>query len=637
MRRPSFSCHGYRRACLILSAVGVVASGLSHAQSTPSAGTFAPDARLVVTGTRLPMTQDLLAADVVVIDRADIEASTADSLADLLRREAGVQLSRNGGPGQSTGALLRGAAAVNTIVLVDGVRIGSATLGFAQIDGLSLAQVERIEVLRGPGSSLYGADAVGGVVQVFTRQGPQRPGLQAAVAAGGYGSREASLTAGGRAGPWDLTVSAGHERSRGVSAVRPNDRFGNHHPDADGYSLDSAQARVGIALAPGHRIGLLLMRSRLDAQYDGSEYLPPAYAPDNSGDFRNRLATDVAALDWQGAIRPGLSASARASHSVDDLRTGGQVIDRFKTVRQQQSLQVNHRLGTGLDATMALERLDESARASGFALDPQRRSTAAVLALAGRQGRWSWQADLRRDDPSDVGPVTTGRAGLTRALTGGWRLRALAGTTFRVPSFNDLYYPGYGVATLRPERGRSAEAGLDWRGGASSAALTVYRNRVGDLIGYEADTALCPANPAYAYGCARNIARATLQGASLAGQRQLGSLGLKAQLEFVDAKDGATGQRLNRRAAHQSHWSAEWQQRDWTWGAHLLHLGARPDGGVMLAAETTLDLSARWRVNRHWTLQAKLLNATDREVQPVRDYQGLGRQAWLVLRHAGAF
>ena len=637
MRLPSFSCHGHRRACLILSAVGVVASGLSHAQSPPSAGTVAPDARLVVTGTRLPMTQDLLAADVVVIERADIEASTADSLADLLRREAGVQLSRNGGPGQSTGALLRGAAAVNTIVLVDGVRIGSATLGFAQIDGLSLAQVERVEVLRGPASSLYGADAVGGVVQVFTRQAPQRPGLEAAVAAGGYGSREASLTVGGRTGPWDLTVSAGHERSRGVSAVRPNDRFGNHHPDADGYALDSAQARVGFALAPGNRIGLVLMRSRLDAQYDGSEYLPPAYAPDNSGDFRNRLTTDVAALDWQGAIRPGLSAAARASHSVDDLRTGGQVIDRFKTVRQQQSLQVNHRLGTGLDATVALERLDESAQASGFAVDPQRQSTGAVLALAGRQGSWSWQADLRRDDPSDVGPVTTGRAGLTRALTGGWRLRALAGTTFRVPSFNDLYYPGYGVATLRPERGRSVEAGLDWRGGASSAALTVYRNRVSDLIGYEANAALCPADPAYAYGCARNIARATLQGASLAAQHQLGALGLKARLEFVDAKDDSTGQRLNRRATHQSHGSAEWRQGNWTWGAHLLHLGARPDGGVMLAAETTLDLSAQWQLNRHWTLQTKLLNATDRDLQPVRDYQGLGRQAWLVLRHAGSF
>ena len=590
-----------------------------------------------VTGSRSPQRVSQTLGDVSVLTRTDIEAAGGRTLAELLAREAGVQVWSNGGLGKAASVSMRGMESRHTLLLVDGVPMGSATLGTPSWDNLPLDAIERIEIVRGPMSGLYGSAAVGGVVQVFTRQGPQRPGLEAAVAAGGYGSREASLTVGGRTGPWDLTVSAGHERSRGVSAVRPNDRFGNHHPDADGYALDSAQARVGLALAPGHRIGLVLMRSRLDAQYDGSEYLPPTYAPDNSGDFRNRLTTDVAALDWQGAIRPGLSVSARASHSVDDLRSGGQVIDRFKTVRQQQSLQVNHRLGTGLDATVALERLDESAQASGFAVDPQRQSMGAVLALGGRQGSWSWQADLRRDDPSDVGPVTTGRAGLTRALTGGWRLRALAGTTFRVPSFNDLYYPGYGVAALRPERGRSVEAGLDWRGGASSAALTVYRNRVSDLIGYEANAALCPADPAYAYGCARNIARATLQGASLAAQHQIGALGLKARLELLDAKDDSTGQRLNRRATHQSHGSAEWRQGNWTWGAHLLHLGARPDGGVMLAAETTLDLSAQWRLNRHWTLQTKLLNATDRDLQPVRDYQGLGRQAWLVLRHAGSF
>ncbi len=620
---------------LVLAALGTACAALASAQSV-AAGPNA-DARLVITGSRLPMTQELLAADVVVIDRADIEASTADSVADLLRREAGVQLSRNGGPGQSTGALLRGAAAVNTIVLVDGVRIGSATLGFAQLDGLSLAQVERIEVLRGPASSLYGADAVGGVVQVFTRQAPQRPGLEAELAAGGLGSREASLTVGGRTGPWTLSASAGQERSRGVSALRPGDRFGSHHPDADGFVLETAQARVGLVPAPGHRVGLTLMRSRLDAQYDGSDYLPPTYAADNSGDFRNRLATDVAALDWQGLLRPGLTVSARASHSVDNLTTGGQVLYRYKTVREQQSLQVNHRLGSTLDASVALERLDESAQASGFTPDPQRRNVAAVLALAGRNGVWSWQADLRRDDPSQMGAVTTGRAGLTRMMAGGWRLRALAGSTFRAPSFNDLYYPGYGVATLSPERGRSLEAGLDWRGEAASASLTVYRNRVSGLIGYEADAALCPADPAYAYGCARNIARATLQGASLSGQRQIGALGLKARLEFVDAKDDATGQRLSRRAAHQSSWSADWTRGRWTWGAHVLHLGARPDGGGMLAAETTADLSAQWKLNRHWALQAKVLNVTDRDVQPARDYQGLGRQAWLVLRHAGNF
>ena len=186
-------------------------------------------------------------------------------------------------------------------------------------------------------------------------------------------------------------------------------------------------------------------------------------------------------------------------------------------------------------------------------------------------------------------------------------------------------------------RGRSLEAGLDWRGEAASASLTVYRNQVRGLIGYESDATLCPPDPAYAYGCARNIARATLQGASLNGQQQIGALGLKARLEFVDAKDDGTGQRLNRRAAHQSSWSIDWTQGRWTWAAHVLHLGARPDGGSMLAAETTMDLSAQWKLNHHWTLQAKVLNATDRDLQPARDYQGLGRQAWLVLRHVGSF
>lgn len=618
----------------VLSTLGMAIVALASAQ--PVTPTLTADARLVITGSRLPMTQELLAADVVLLERSDIEASTADSVADLLRREAGVQLSRNGGPGQSTGALLRGAAAVNTVVLVDGVRIGSATLGFAQLDGLSLAQVERIEVLRGPASSLYGADAVGGVVQIFTRQTPQRPGMEAAVGVGGLGSREASLTLGGRTGPWALSASAGQERSRGVSALRPGDRFGSHHPDADGFVLETAQARVGLEPAQGHRVGLTLMRSRLDAQYDGSDYLPPSYTADNSGDFRSRLGTEVASLDWQGALRPGLSASARASHSVDDLTTGGQVLYRYKTVRDLQSVQVNHRLATRLDVSAALERLDESAKATGFAPDPQRRNIAAVLALAGRQGDWSWQADLRRDDPSHMSPVVTGRAGFTRVVPSGWRLRALMGTTFRAPSFNDLYYPGYGVAMLSPERGRSLEAGLDWRGGATSAGLTVYRNRVSDMIGYEADAALCPKDPSYAYGCARNIARATLQGASLNAEHQMGPWGFKARLEFVDAKDDASGQRLNRRAAHQSAWSMNWKQGPWSWGAQALHLGARPDGGVMLAAETTLDLTAQWTLNRHWALQLKALNVTDRDLQPARDYQAPGRQMWLVLRHAGA-
>jgi len=617
---PGRAFGGLAAAWLTISAIPALAQGNST---------------IVVTGAREPASIERLAADVVVIDRRAIESSSADSVADLLRREAGVQLSRNGGPGQSTGILLRGAASVNTVVLVDGMRIGSATLGYAQLDALSLASIDRIEVLRGPGSSLYGADAVGGVVQVFTRQGVAGIQHTGEIGAGGYGSRQGAVSFAGAGSMWDYALSLGREQSDGVSAIRPNDGFGNHNPDADGYALNTAQARVGLRPAAGHRIGLTLLRSRLNAQYDASEYAPPSYAQDNTPDFRNRLATDVAALDWRGAYGASLVASARAAHSVDDLHSGGKLVDRFRTVRDHLTAQLAWKAGPIGEWVVALEHQQEKAGSTQFVADVRRRNAGLVMALSGAAGRWSWQADLRRDDSSDFGGVTTARLGGSVRLGRGLKLRALGGTTYRAPSFNELYYPGYGVATLQPEHGRSVEAGLDWRDGATAVAATIFRNRLRDLIGYESDPRQCPDPTVYSFGCARNLSRARLQGLTLAGSHRLGAVALKAQVDLLDAKDEKTGTRLNRRAAHQASASADWHTGDWRFGASLLRLGARPDGGAELVAETTLDLSATWQLTPRWTLQAKVLNATDADLQPVRDYQGLGRQGWLVLRFEG--
>jgi vitamin B12 transporter len=601
----------------------------------------APSAVLVITGAREPLPLSRLAADVVVIDAEAIRASSADSVADLLRREAGVQLSRSGGPGQSTGVFLRGAAAVNTVVLVDGVRIGSATLGSAALEGLSLAQIDRIEVLRGPGSSLYGADAVGGVVHIFTRRGTAGTRFDAALGAGGYGAREASAGVRGGSGAFDYAVSLGQEQSRGVSALRPGDQFGNYNPDTDGHRLRTAQAQLGLAPAAGHRVGLTLLRSRLNAQYDASVYLPD-FSQDNSPDFRNHLDTAVTALDWRGTLSPDLTASARASAGDDELGSGAPgSLDRFRTQRRQLMAQLAWNSGALGQLVGAVERLEEEAGSSSFVAPVERSNTGVVLALSGAAEALSWQADLRRDDPSDRGAVTTARLGGGWQLTPQLRLRALAGTTFRAPSFNDLVFPGYGVPTLLPERGRSVEAGAQWRNGTLSADATVYRNRVRDLIGYESDRSFCPPDPSYDYGCARNLNRARLQGLTLAVADQYGAFGgtldLKAQLEFLDAKDELTQRRLPRRAARQGHVAADWRRGDWQLGASLLDLGGRPDGGLALPAETTLDLSAGWRFARGWKLQAKLINATDEDLQPVRDYQGLGRQAWLTLRYEGGW
>ena len=596
----------------------------------------AQPAEVLVSGSREPLSSARLAADVVVIGAEAIRASTADSVADLLRREAGVQLSRNGGPGQTTGLLLRGASSGQSVVLVDGVRIGSATLGSAALEALALSQVERIEVLRGPGSSLYGADAVGGVVQIFTRAGTAgSPGVavHGALAIGGLGSSQVSAGLRGAQGIWDAAGSVSSERSDGVSALRAGDQFGNHNPDRDGYRLDSAQLQAGLRPVAGQRVGLKLVRTRLNSQYDASEFLAPTFSQNNKPDFRTRLNTEVSSLDWRGEFGAELVASARGSRSVDDSRSGGSVTSRFRTTRQLVGAQVVWRNGPFGQWVVALERNEDRATSTSFRADVERRNTALVLEFTGQSGPWAWQADARRDKPSDFDSVSTGRLGGAYSLAPGLKLRALAGSTFRAPSFNDLYFPNYGVATLRPEQGRSVEAGLNWQAGASQASATLYRNRVTDLIGYQSDRRFCPPAPAFNFGCAGNISRASLQGATLAGSHTLGAWTWKAQFDALRARDRDTGAPLPRRADRQGSLGVDWTSGAWSAGASLLHLGARPDGGKTLAAETTVDLQATWRWTPAWTLQARLLNASDERVEPARDYQGLGRQAWLVLRY----
>ena len=590
---------------------------------------------VVITGSREPTSPDRLAADVVVIDEQTIRASSADSLGDLLRREAGVQLSRNGGPGHSSGIFIRGAFAGQTVLLIDGVRVGSATLGQPSLDGLALSQIERIEVLRGPGSSLYGADAIGGVVQVFTRRGEGKTSFDAQAAVGGYGSVQASAGVRSTMGAWDMAAALSHEKSDGVSTLQPGDQFGNYNPDRDGYKLDSAQAQIGFRPAPGHRIGLALLSTRLNSQYDASDFLPPTYSQDNTPDFRDRQRTEVGALDWRGTLADGLVGSARAAHSVDDSKSGGNDVAHFRTVRDQFAAQLAWNTGAAGQLVGAVEHGTDKASSTSFIADVSRRNTAVVLALTGDAGPWGWQTDVRRDDSSDFGGITTARLGGGYTLMPGLRLRALAGTTFRAPSFNDLYYPGYGVDTLQPERGRSVEVGINWRAEDSEASATVFRNRVRDLIAYEGDRSFCPVDPAYDFGCARNINRAQLDGSTLSGRQRFGALTLRAQADFLTARDEVTGARLNRRAAHQETLGADWNAGAWNVGANVLRVGARPDGGKQLAAETTLDLTGGWRFAKGWSLQAKLLNATDRDTEPARDYQGLGRQAWLGLRFEG--
>jgi vitamin B12 transporter len=617
------------RALALSLLVPAVVPALAQTGRTTDADALQP---VVVVGTREVQPLKDSVADVVLIDAQTLRTGGFESVEDVLRRQAGLQITRTGGPGQSGGYLLRGTTTSSTVVMIDGVRVGSATLGQAAFESMSLSDIDHIEVLRGPASGLYGADAVGGVIQIFTSQGRGPLNLTAHAAVGDYRSSESDIALTGAQAGFDYAASLSHDRSRGVSAVRPNDAFGNYNPDADGFRRTVASARLGFTPVDGHRIGVSATQSRLNSQYDGAEY-DADFNPDTTPDFRNHLVTRQVAADYRGVLSPMWTTSLQLARNTDELRSGGNTLSRYETDRNQFTWQNALRLGAGQQVVLGYERIAETVEGDVFTDVPKRTNNGYFAGYTGGFGPASLEASLRSDHNSAYGTHTTGGVGAGYALTPALKLRALAGTSFRAPTFNDLYYPGFGVATIRPEQGRSVELGLNWTSGDSSASATVYRNKVRNLIGYVFDTtgAICPVG--YDMGCNANVSRALLKGVSLLGAHRLGDFHLQATVDFLDARDRLTGSRLPRRAAHQESVSVDYTPGVWSVGATLTDIGARPDTVQPLGAYALLDLRASWRFLPQWRLETKLLNATDRDVQPVRDYQGLGRQVWVGLRY----
>jgi vitamin B12 transporter len=591
-----------------------------------------PGSAVQVIGTRAPTALNRVVADVVVIDRERIRATSADSIEDLLRREGGMQLSRNGGPGQSASILMRGSGASNTLVLIDGVRVGSATLGQTDLAAISLAQVERVEIMRGPGSSLYGADAIGGVVNIVTRRGEGAPYLSGNVAVGNHRSGEAFVALSGAQSMFDYALSLSGETSDGVSAILPGDAFGQYNPDDDGFTRRGVQLGGGYSWQPGQRIGASYSAGRLKSQFDSAQFAPPDFLSDATPDFRSRLDTQLAAVDYRGVLSPEWSVTLRASRQSDKLQSGADFVSLYDTVRRQVTAQTTWTPTPEQQLVAAVDLLRESITSSDYQA-PDRDNTGLVLGYAGRFGVHKLQADLRWDHNSVYGNQTTGKLGWGMDFGSGWSLRAVAGTAFRAPTFNDLYFPDFGITTLQPERSRSIEAGLGYRAEQTSVSATAYYNKVSDLIGYQTDPSQCP--PGFNFGCAGNTSQALLQGITLQGVQELGNFQFTLALDWLNAKDTNTDRTLPRRAASQQTLAVDWNEGPWMLGGTYLIVGSRPDAGVLLPAYQLLNLNARYRVMQSWQIEARLQNALDKDYEPVNDYQGMRRQFWIGLRYDG--
>jgi len=595
-----------------------LAAAFSAVAQTPHS--TRPLKETVVTATRTATRADELVSDVRVIDRAAIEASTARTLTELLSRTAGVQMSATGGRGKTSSVFIRGTENRHAIFLVDGVRLGSASAGTPTWETIPVESIERIEVLKGPASALYGSEGVGGVIQVFTRKGREGLHPYAAVTAGTYAYRSATAGLAGGQGPLTYSASLQRERERGFNATQPYvSPASNYNPDRDPFWNDSLNASVGYKFSPGWSADASVLYS------DGVSHF------DEGGlgiDRQSALRATVAQFGVQGKITPNWTTELRVGRGSD---TANALVARpaaFSAFRTDQTeVKWQNTVETSVGAVvLGLEQRRQNLESSTTYPVTERDIDSAFAGLNGNAGAHSWQANVRRDRNTQFGTADTWFAGYGLRLTDAWRVHASHGTSFVAPSFNQLYFPGFGNALLRPERGRNTDLGITWTQGRHEAKLVRFDNRLSDLI----------VNAGTPVGLRPlNVQQARIEGWTLGYTGRFGATGLRADLELLDPRNLSTGRQLQRRSREQVTLGADHAIGAWRFGGSLLAVSRRFDDTANLRnlpGYATLDLHADWQFASDFSLQAKLNNVTDKVYETAYGYNQPGRAAYLTLR-----
>lgn len=587
--------------------------------------------RVVVTATRTALTTDAALAPVEVIDRPALERSQARSVAELLRGRAGVDIANQGGPGKLTTVFLRGSESDHVLVLIDGVRVGSATSGLAAFQDLPLQAVDRIEIVRGPRSSLYGSDAIGGVIQIFTRRDAGAPSARMTLGAGSHGLREIAVGAGGSGERGWVGVDLGWTRTDGIDAC---DGIGfpvfagcfTTEPDRDGYDRLNASVRGGLRLGEAVQLDAQLLQVQAENEYDGSFV--------NRSEVRQQVLG--AQLRWDAGERVdvsvGIGRNRDASDNFLDTPGAGTAANGFfDTRRDSAHAQADIALAEGQLLTVGADWLYDTARSDTDFDATSRRNVAGFAQYQGRLGaRHDLQIALRRDDNEQFGGETTGTAAWGFAFADGWRATASYGTAFKAPSFNELYFPFFGNPDLRPERSKTWEAGVAWRTEAVELRVDAFSTEVDDLIAF--DAALFLPN---------NIETARLRGAELGAQASLAGWELAGSASWLDAEnrtDGVNrGNALPRRAPRKARLDVDRRFGAFGLGLTAVAQSARYDDIAntrRLPGYATLDLRLDYAFSPDWTLQALIGNALDREYETAAYYNQEGRTYGLRLRYA---
>lgn len=587
---------------------------------------------VVVTATRSAQPVPQSIAHVSVITQEEIRNSQAVDVPSLLRGLAGVEVYQSGGVGKLSSTFMRGTNSSHVLVLLDGVRINSATAGTTALDQLMLDQIERIEVVRGNVSSLYGSEAIGGVIQIFTKQGRGAAGFNVSAGAGSLNTQRLSAGFGGEVEGTRFNLQASTFKTDGVSAIKPA-IVPTVNPDRDGYDNTTLSAGVRHAFNTDHSLAATVFHSRGNNQYDNAFGMATDVNVGKSEIQKLSLASENRfSASWQSKLQ-----LAEGKDNGHDFLNGIEN-SRFETANQQLAWQNTLQLSEGKQLLAGLERLEQRV-SSNTAFTRTKRTVDSLFAgYTGNYGVHQVQANLRQDRYSDFGTADTGLLGYGYVINDAWRATASYATAFKAPTLNDLFYPftdyGFGFTyqgnpNLKPERSRNMEVGAHYASAGQRVDLVYFDNRVRDLI----------ANNGQMASTMINLGEARSDGVEIGYVGGFGNTTVQAALTAQDPRDTQTGQVLVRRAKTYANLRIGHVLGAWQAQAEWQHSGTRVDYDINtfsrtnLASYDVINLAARYAFDKRMTMSIRVDNLFDRDYMLAHGYNTPGRTLFMGISY----
>ncbi|MDX8379312.1 MAG: TonB-dependent receptor [Gallionella sp.] len=575
---------------------------------------------IVVTATRLPQPLNKTIADTTVINAQAIRASGAPDVPTLLRSLTGIEVAQQGGMGKTSGVFMRGTNSNQVLVLLDGVRINSATTGATALDQIMLSSIERIEVVRGNVSSLYGSQAIGGVIQLFTKQGHGAPAFNVSAGIGNQGTRRMAAGFSGKVNNTSFSVNAGRVKTDGVSALNPK-LAPKANPNKNGYDNTTFDGQIKHTINQFHVLSATLFSTRGNNSYDNAYGVPTdRYTSISKIDKLSLASDDQISEYWHSQVR--------LAQGVDDIISYRNGLKRsaLKTRSNQLTWQNNFKISEAQHLTISAEHLVQRVSSTRPFSQNTRKVNSVLGGYTGEFGAQQVQLNLRQDRYSDFGTANTGLLGYGVSLSEGWRATASVSNAFKAPTFNDMYYPlsfGYkGNLNLKPERSVNKEAGLHYASNTQRIDFVYFDNRISDLIsGNKTFTTVI------------NVNKARIKGQELSYAGVFGHTHLKANLTFQNPRNAATGIVLGRRAKEFGNFSVSQDFDAWNVAAEVRYSGVRQDGVHTLAAYQLLNLTSRYQIDKHLHLSARVGNLFNRRYSEVYRYNTLGRTVFVGLTY----